>query len=70
VGCPWTTRVHVGPLFLGERAPPKNKKNAKRKNGNAGGMSLYLLGLSGSSFRPLKLPESTSLAKGYFLPFG
>jgi hypothetical protein len=27
---------------------------------------LYLLGPSGSSFRPLKLPESTSLAKGIF----
>jgi DNA replication protein DnaC len=48
-------------------APQKKKKiNEKRKNGNARGASLYLLGPSGSSFRPLKLPESTLLAKGFF----
>jgi len=33
-------------------------------------MNLYLLGPSGSLFRPLKLLESTSLAKVFFSPFG
>jgi hypothetical protein len=51
-------------------APQKTKRNAKRKNGNAGGASLYLLGPSGSLFRPLKLPESTSFTKGCFWIFG
>jgi hypothetical protein len=52
------------------RAPQKTKRNAKRKYGNAGGASLYLLGPSGSSFHPLKLPESTSFTKGCFWIFG
>jgi len=60
------TYVHP---FLGGHAPPKNKNNAKTKNGNARGMSLYLLGASESSFHPLKIPESTSLANGSSLPF-
>jgi hypothetical protein len=55
-------------LFKGQR-PPK-KQNAKKEEGNAREVSLYLLGPKESSFRPLKLPESTISAKGYFLTFG
>jgi hypothetical protein len=48
--------------------PQKTQTNAKKKNGNAGGASMYLLGPSRSSFRP-KILESTLLAKGCFLLF-
>jgi hypothetical protein len=70
VGCPWTTHVHIGTLFLGEHTPSKTKINVKMKYGNARGMILYLLGPSRSLFHPLKPRELTFLAKGFFSPFG
>jgi len=46
--------------------PPKTKINTKIKDGNAREVSVYLLGPNRSSFRPLKLPESTISEKGVF----
>jgi hypothetical protein len=68
-GCSWKDRVHVGMTFLKVSAPPPppKKKNTKMKDGNAREASVYLLGPNESSFRPLKLPESTILEKGCFL---
>jgi hypothetical protein len=65
-GCHRTTRVYVGPTFLKVNAPPKNKIKCIKEELNARGVSMYLLGPSGSSFRPLKLPESTLFTKGCF----
>jgi hypothetical protein len=50
-------------------APKKTKINEKGKYLNARGVDLYLLRLRRSSFHPLKLPDSTLLAKGYFWLF-
>jgi hypothetical protein len=66
MGCPWTTHVHAGPLFLGEHTPSKTKIKCIKEELKCKRDDLYLLGPSRSSFHPLKLPESTFLAKGFF----
>jgi hypothetical protein len=62
--CSWTTHVHAGLTSLKVSAHPK------RKDGNAIEDSMYLLGPNGSSFHPLKIPESTISVKGCFFTFG
>jgi hypothetical protein len=48
-------------------APPKKLKEMQKGSMEMQeGLDLYLLGPSGSLFRPLKLPESTLLQRGVF----
>jgi hypothetical protein len=70
-GCAWTIHVHVGPTSLKVSTPSQNTKiNAKREEGNAREVSVYLLGPNKSLFHPLKLLKSTISAKVCFLTFG
>jgi hypothetical protein len=57
----WQLTYTYGCPFLGGSASSKTKNYGR-------GTSLNLLVLRESSFHPMKLPESTLLAKGYFLP--